>query len=97
MEYRGADREEQFSYKILGREFNQAFGDGDKVRLVFSDAGILTEIEMTDSSEDDREIYSFFESGETCGKLWRMSAGKETAEGETAVLEMLEEERNIWQ
>lgn len=97
LEYRGADREEQFSYKILGREFNQAFGDGDKVRLVFSDAGVLTEIEMTDSSEDDREIYSFFESGETCGKLWRMSAGKETAEGETAVLEMLEEERNIWQ
>lgn len=97
LEYPGEDSEEQYSYAIHGREFSQTFGTGNEIRLAFSDDGILAEIEMNDVSENSREIYSFYESGENCGKLRSMCTGDETAEGEAAVLEKLEEERNIWQ
>ncbi len=91
-EYPEEDREEQYSYAILGCEFSHVFGDGDNIRLTFSGEGVLSGIEMTEASENGPEKYEFCEAGENAGKLLRMQAGADTVEGENAFLEKLEEE-----
>ena len=91
-EYSEADREDQYAYAVQGEAFGLAFGDGDQVRLVFSENGVLSAIEMTDASENRQEIFAFADSGENAGQLRQMCAGTEVAEGEREFLRKLEKE-----
>lgn len=90
--YPEQDREEQYSYVIQGEAFDHGFGNGGQVRLAFSEDGILTKIEMTDTPEDESATYEFTASGENVGQLRRMCAGADVTEGERAFLKRLEKE-----
>lgn len=91
-EYSEADREDQYAYAVQGEAFGLAFGDGDQVRLVFSENGVLSAIEMTNASENRQEIFAFADSGENAGQLRQMCAGTEVAAGEREFLRKLEKE-----
>lgn len=62
------------------------------MRLVFSENGVLSAIEMTNASENRQEIFAFTDFGENAGQLRQMCAGTEVAEGEREFLRKLEKE-----
>ncbi len=90
------NRTERYSYDIQGQEFVQAFGEGERASLTFSNTGILSGIEMTDAAGNVSEKYEFGKSGESAGGLERMYVGSDVLTGERAVLGKLEAEAEAY-
>lgn len=89
-EYPEEDREEQYTYRIQGKEFRHDF-EGN-ISFTFSDTGIMTETEMTDVSKNEKEIYRFDTGQENAGQLLQVEMGTEKIQGEDGFLDRLEAE-----